>query len=228
MSTPDAKTTEEKSLIPEFRGMTKPESVREYEDKNRDRLAEASFSDREAWDKKWKNVIGEPYFQRVTARAEPTRKESPHPRDCNYGLDIKTVTKLKESRMRVNGQVQNVKEEVKTTEMVLRDDGFWRVIFPTKTDPNQTDAVHLATNGVSLKLQRNVEVILPGPFLANADHTTYAVVVQKPGENMNKDVRISIYPYSVLERVTRKDFEEFKKHKLPGIEAAAMKTRNSL
>lgn len=218
----------EKALFHEFKAMKLSETLREYEEKNRDRINGASFSDRESFDKKWNTVFGEPYFQRVTAVAAPARKEAVHPRDCNYGLESKIVHKPKMKRLRVHGQIQNVWEDVDAEVFTLRDDGYWRVIFPTKTDPNQTDAVHLATNGLSLKLQRNVEVILSGPFLANADHTTYALVSQTPGKNMNKDVRVSLYPYSVLERVTEKDFVEFKKHKLPGIEAGAVKALKSL
>ena len=49
-------------------------NLQSYENKNRDRIAEASLTVREAFNEKWKKVIGSPYYQAVTLKPEPALK----------------------------------------------------------------------------------------------------------------------------------------------------------
>ena len=53
-------------FIQEFKMMTEPK-LRLYEQENRDRIVGASLAIRDAFDKKWLNVVGSNYFQPATA-----------------------------------------------------------------------------------------------------------------------------------------------------------------
>jgi hypothetical protein len=85
--------------------------------------------------------------------------------------------------------------------------GYWEVRFHSKSNPDDTEEVHLASSGLSLQIEREKHVILPGSFLESADNGTYPVYKQEPGQDRKVVGRVSFYPYSVRRRSSRKEFE---------------------
>jgi hypothetical protein len=88
---------------------------------------------------------------------------------------------------------------------------FFRVKFLPRTDQQQPQDVILGVNGEFLRAPRNVETIMPSPFLEAADHATYNQYEQVPGADRKIVNQVCKYPYVVLGEVTRKEYEEFRR-----------------
>lgn len=91
--------------------------------------------------------------------------------------------------------------------------GFWEVLFSSKGSPNDPDDVTLTLNGECLQIQRNVPVIIPGPFLEVCDHGVYPVYHQEPGKDRKIVGSVKFFPYTTMRQASE---EEYKKMKASG------------
>lgn len=84
-------------IIKEFNSIPQETILRGYEEKNRDRIAEASLMVRDAFDKKWKKVTGNSYYQPSTTvqTAAPSQIDTEYvdPRSRRYRAKV-TFSKI--------------------------------------------------------------------------------------------------------------------------------------
>uniref|UniRef100_A0A6M3IYB3 Uncharacterized protein n=1 Tax=viral metagenome TaxID=1070528 RepID=A0A6M3IYB3_9ZZZZ len=92
------KETEEYKFIDEFKRMAQEGIIREYEKKNRNRINDAPFEVKDAFDKQWVKVTGYHYYQPVTT-AKP-----------NYALHGKNITERSDPRSRKYRAIVNFTE----------------------------------------------------------------------------------------------------------------------
>jgi len=74
-------------FITEFKSVAQQAQMRTYEENNRDRISKASFRVRDAFDQRWKKVIGVNYYQpmtTVTPAVAPVERKRFHPKGKNY------------------------------------------------------------------------------------------------------------------------------------------------
>jgi hypothetical protein len=62
-----AKDQEPQDMTNEFVRISSAEILRQYEDKNKERIAQSDFATRESFDKKWMQLTGKGYYQPVTS-----------------------------------------------------------------------------------------------------------------------------------------------------------------
>ena len=98
---------------------------------------------------------------------------------------------------------------------------YKRVIFDSKSNPNDTNDVVISVEGFALKAQRNIETIVPDFILEAADHATYVKYTIRPGEGRKIGEKIRKFPYKVIGDAT---FAEFKKALVDGTK----KTRDAV
>lgn len=84
--------------------------------------------------------------------------------------------------------------------------GYWEVIFQPKGRPDDPDDVNLVHNGECLQMQRDIPVILPGPFLEVADHGVYPTYIQMPGQSRKIGGYVKFFPYTVLREATKEEY----------------------
>ena len=86
----DQEGSETQEFINEFLRMSDEKILRGYEEKHRNRIAEAPFEVKGRFDEVWKKVTGKPYFQPVTstpvvvAHTGRNNTEVSDPKSCNY------------------------------------------------------------------------------------------------------------------------------------------------
>ena len=90
------KETEEYKFIDEFKRMAQEGIIREYEKKNRDRINEAGFEVKDAFDKQWIKVTGNSYYQPVTTVKPPsagkiTERSDPRSRKYRATVNFSTI-----------------------------------------------------------------------------------------------------------------------------------------
>lgn len=86
-TTKGPESQDDDKFISEFKSMSQQAQMRTYEKNNRDRIAEASFRVRDAFDQRWKKVIGVNYYQpmtTVTPATVPIERKRFHPKGKNY------------------------------------------------------------------------------------------------------------------------------------------------
>lgn len=88
--------------------------------------------------------------------------------------------------------------------------GFYEVLFSSKGSPNDPDDVTLTLNGECLHIQRNVPVIVPGPFLEVADHGVYPVYHQEPGKDRKIVGSVKFFPYTTLRQASEEEYRKMK------------------
>jgi len=99
-------------------------------------------------------------------------------------------------------------EEQEVTTGKLADDGYWEVRFQPSGGPADPKTVTLAVGGQCLHIQRDVPVILPGPFLECADNGTYPVYIQLPNQPRKITGYRMHFPYIVLRRCDKAEYEQ--------------------
>uniref|UniRef100_A0A6H1ZL18 Uncharacterized protein n=2 Tax=viral metagenome TaxID=1070528 RepID=A0A6H1ZL18_9ZZZZ len=245
-------------FIDEFDKTSTEAELRAYEIRNRDRISDASLFVRDAFDKKWKDIIGKPYFQAITTIPQvmapfdgknDTRRSDP--RSLNYRESIlfktiywqrirRTIGKKIKDFFIIDGLVSSTKtkrpiltnlsverlfavfgKEVadKIIATAKREDrgeidintqidvqGYWQVQFAPQKDQYDTPDVRLFLEGVCIRFKRMTEVILPGFYLENADHTTKPIYTHDPGKGRMKVGEIQKYPYTVLRQATMEEY----------------------
>jgi len=171
---PDSQEQQEK-FINEFKSLTQTNLI-EYEKENRGKINTASREVRNAFDDKWKKVIGISYWQPVTSQkvyADP-KIERVDPKSNNY--------------------------------MINGEEGFWEVIFSAKSNPNDQNDVTLTVNGECLSIIRNKPVILPGRFLECADHGEFPTYKQEPGQPRKITSHVKFFPYTTMRQATKAEY----------------------
>lgn len=86
--------------------------------------------------------------------------------------------------------------------------GFWQVVFSPKGREDEPNDVTLSVNGQCLQIKRSENIILPGPFLECADNGLYPVYKQLPGVDRKIVSMIKHFPYSVLRKATKEEYEQ--------------------
>jgi len=208
-------TPEVKELtVQEFHLFKNKEALIKFERENRMRVLSAPLSTFEKFIHKYRNIVGEdlPYATAINQPAPIQRSKSEqkrvNPKDNNYGVQFRTIKKQVPVRRRVDGELKTIFEEREVTEGYIADDGYWEVRFQPKASPTDPNEVDLSVNGLCLHIQRDVPVILPGPFLECADNGTYPVYIQLPNQPRKVTGYRMHFPYIVLRRCTREEYEE--------------------
>ena len=200
--------------VQEFQLFKHKERLIQFEQDNRMRIISAPLSIFEKFILKYRQIVGEdlPYATAVNQPAPIQRSKEEHkrvnPKDNNYGVELRTEIKEVPIRRRINGEIKTVYEEQEVTTGYIADDGYWEVRFQPKRSPTDPNNVTLSYNGQCLHIQRDVPVILPGPFLEIADHGTYPVYIQLPNQPRKVTGYRMHFPYIVLRRCTRAEYEE--------------------
>ena len=94
MPTKDSQEQPDEKLIDEFKRIAAEGILRDYEKKNRDRINEASFITKDAFDKQWVKVTGNSYYQPVTTVQPPqatfgkNNTERSDPRSRKYQANV--------------------------------------------------------------------------------------------------------------------------------------------
>jgi len=94
MPTKDSQEQPDEKLIDEFKRISAEGILRDYEKKNRDRINEASFITKDAFDKQWVKVTGNSYYQPVTTVQPPqatfgkNNTERSDPRSRKYQASV--------------------------------------------------------------------------------------------------------------------------------------------
>ena len=94
MATKDSQEQLDEKLIDEFKRISAEGILRDYEKKNRDRIKEASFVTKDAFDKRWTVVTGNSYYQPVTTVTPPVatfgknNTERSDPRSRKYQANV--------------------------------------------------------------------------------------------------------------------------------------------
>ena len=201
-------------LVQEFQLFKNKEKLIQFEQDNRMRIISAPLSIFEKFILKYRQIVGEdlPYAVAVNQPAPIARSKEEHrrvnPKDNNYGVVLKTEIKEIPVRRRIDGDLKVVLEKRKVTTGVIADDGYWEVQFQPTSGPTDPVSVTLSLNGQCLHIQRDVPVILPGPFLEIADHGTYPVYIQLPNQPRKVTGMRMHFPYIVLRRCNRAEYEE--------------------
>lgn len=196
----------------EFQRFTRKENLIEFEEKNRPRIISAPLSTFEKFVQKWQSIVGTTLFY-----AKPINMPAPlarsqdenkyiNPKENNYGVVLKTEKKEVPVRRRIDGVLKVVMEEREVTTGYIADDGYWEVRFQPTTGPTDPVDVTLSVNGQCLNIQRDVAVILPGPFLECADHGTYPVYMQLPNQPRKVVGHRMHFPYIVLRRCNKSEY----------------------
>lgn len=81
-------------------------------------------------------------------------------------------------------------------------EAYWEVQFAPQKDQNDELDVRLSVEGICLRSQRMVPVIIPGFFLEDADHTTKDIHSHEPGKGRQVIGKVQKYPYTVLRKAT--------------------------
>lgn len=105
-----------------------------------------------------------------------------------------------------------------------KDDGeseFVRVTFHAKSNPEDTDSVWLAANGVALHLKREVEVVIPRIFMEVAKHTTREVATRKPGEGRKVVGRVCTFPFTYIGPGSKEEYLKMKAEGASALKAAS-------
>lgn len=89
--------------------------------------------------------------------------------------------------------------------------GYWEVVFSPRGSKNDPEDVTLAVNGQCLQMERGKKVIMPGPFLECADHALYPVYKQLPGFDRKITGWVKHFPYTVIRKATKAEYEERKR-----------------
>ena len=194
--------------VQEFGLFTNKERLIQFEQNNRMRIISAPLSIYEKFILKYREVVGEdlPYAKAVNQPAPKSQRVNP--KDNAYGVVFKTETKEVAVRRRVDGELKTIIETQEVTTGVIADDGYWEVQFQPKASPIDPDSVTLSLNGKCLHIQRDAPVILPGPFLEVADHGTYPVYIQLPNQPRKVTGHRMHFPYIVLRRCNRSEYEQ--------------------
>lgn len=207
-------TQEVKELaVQEFQLFKNREALISFERENRMRIVSAPLSTFEKFIHKYQNVVGEalPYAGPVNQPAPIQRSLDEHkrinPKDNNYGVIIETKVKEVPIRRRIDGVVKTIFEQREVGIGRIADNGYWEVSFQPKGSPEDPTNVTLSLNGQCLHMQRGVPVILPGPFLEVADNGAYPVYVQLPNQPRKVTGYRMHFPYIVLRRCTRNEYE---------------------
>ena len=198
----------------EFQAFKNKEAMIQFEQNNRMRIISAPISTFEKYILKHRQIVGEdlPYAAAVNQPAPINRSKEEHkrvnPKDNNYGVVLKTEIKEVPVRRRIDGDLKVVLEQREVTTGVIADDGYWEVQFQPKGSPTDTNSVTLSVNGQCLHIQRDQPVILPGPFLECADNGTFPVYIQLPNQPRKITGYRMHFPYIVLRRCDRTEYEE--------------------
>ena len=94
MATKDSQEQPDDKFIDEFKRISAEGILRDYEKKHRERINEASLIVKDAFDKQWKKVTGNSYYQPVTTVQPPqpvfgrNNTERSDPRSRKYQADI--------------------------------------------------------------------------------------------------------------------------------------------
>ena len=201
-------------LIQEFQLFKNKEKLIQFERDNRMRIISAPLSIFEKFILKYRQITGEdlPYATAINQPAPIARSPEEHkrvnPKDNNYGVVLETEIKEIPVRRRIDGDLKVVIEKREVTTGVIAEDGYWEVQFQPPSGPTDPRTVTLSLNGQCLHIQRDVPVILPGPFLEIADHGTYPVYIQLPNQPRKVTGYRMHFPYIVLRRCMRAEYED--------------------
>lgn len=100
---------------------------------------------------------------------------------------------------------------------------FFLVKFHDRSDPQQQLNVELIVNGDTLVIQRGVEVPIPGRFRECADHATYPVYKQEPGQMRKVTGYIRVFPYDFIRECTEQEYLDARKKGTAATRAALEK-----
>lgn len=89
------------------------------------------------------------------------------------------------------------------------EEKYYTVMFNPRSDPGETEDVHLIVNGDVLVCQRGVKVIIPERYKECADHTTIPIFNQKPNEARKEVGNKMLYPYSSYGEATKAEYLKF-------------------
>jgi hypothetical protein len=84
---------------------------------------------------------------------------------------------------------------------------YWKVRFNAKAVESETDDVILIVNGETLIMQRDKEIIIPGRFKECADHAEIPRFRQLPNAPRKVMSPIKVYPYSIIGKSTKKEYD---------------------
>lgn len=141
---------------------------------------------------------GTPFKTEPSAKAEMTKR--------GYDKALYTLVNVDQADGQYSGfGIKKLPEQVKHVET------YKRVIFSAKATVNDTENVILSVNGETLTIQRERPVVLPMRFLECADHATYEMFKQVPGQPRKVTHRIKTYPYSILGDALAEEYFDMKK-----------------
>jgi len=113
--TKDSQEQQEKDFINEFIRMSSEGILRDYEKKHRDRINEASLIVKDAFDKQWKKVTGNSYYQPVTTVQPPTamfgknNTQRSDPRSRQYRANVVfSVIQWQKLRRKISKKFRNL------------------------------------------------------------------------------------------------------------------------
>jgi len=188
----DQESQDEEKFMNEFARISQEGILREYEKKNRDRIVSASLIVKDAFDKRWKKVTGNSYFQPVTTIAVP------HP--YKFGRDERIDPKGKHYRTRVNFsriQWQKIRRKFgkKWVDLYIlhgeeAENKTFRPIFQNLAENRLREVLgdEHAQKILSLKSETNGE--LEGNFDISVEGYWMVIFAPQKDQNDTKDVRL--------------------------------------
>lgn len=158
------------------------------------------------------NSQGQPYTtiegagkKRVELQAEnPEKQYNLIPWQGGYAIIETVITKTDQQLRNQVGQQSG---------SLPTDDGkgeYVKVIFHAKSNPNDDDNVWLSLNGHALLIEREVETIVPRPYLEVARNTLRHMFKQLPGQTRKRAEAICTYPFTYVGPATQEEYAKLK------------------
>lgn len=244
-------------FVDKFNSIEIESLIRAFEIKERDKISNAPLDVRDSFDRKWRELTKQSYFQAITTVQQvmapfdgknDTRRSDP--RSLNYREPIAFIKFFWQKIRRKRGKkmydffiiegltaqgkrrplfggisverlfmvfgdkiatriIADSKKEGRgelEESMELSVEGYWEVQFAPQRDSNDEKDTRIFIEGVCLRMQRMVPVIVPGFFLEGADHTTKPIFTHEPGRGRQKVGSIQKYPYTVLRQATMEEY----------------------
>lgn len=183
------------SLINEFSRISSDGILRSWEEKNRERIAASSLAVRDAFDQKWKKLIGRSYYEPVTTQpvvmpvAGQNNTERSDPRGCGYreNIEFSSVEWQKLPRRKIGKRFT----ELFNLKGIAQSDGKMRPIFQNLSFERLEAILGVeAKDKIKEESKKIDHGELKGPFGIDVEGYWEVVFSPKSQPHDTKDVRL--------------------------------------
>lgn len=185
---------EQQDLVNEFSRISQDSILRQWEKKNRERIAAASLTVREAFDNVWKKRIGQSYYQPVTTQAVPTavgqnNTERSDPKGSLYKENVvfSSVSWQKLPRRKIGKRFK----DLYNLKGVVQSDGEERPIFQNVDTERLADLLSVdAKDKIIGEAKTKDHGDIDGPFTISVEGYWSVIFSPQSGKNDTRDVRL--------------------------------------